>query len=325
MEPAPEDLIRFTRDWAALGLDDAARVGLAVSGGPDSCALLLLAAAHCPERIAVATVDHGLRAAAAAEAQEVAALCARLRVPHATLKIDLGGGSAIQARARTARYAALAGWAGAQGLAGLATAHHLDDQAETLAMRLNRGAGVRGLAGMRTQAIVPGSQGLPLWRPLLGWRRADLAAVVARAGVVAADDPSNRDDRFERVRVRAGLAGADWLDPAGWAASAQHLGEADAALDWAARQLFVQGWQSVGDGHGGMLAVPADLPQALALRLLEQVLAALDAGANALRGAELARWHGALAQGQVATLAGLRGEGRGPIWHFSRAAPHRAG
>ncbi|WP_371256317.1 ATP-binding protein, partial [Novosphingobium sp. B-7] len=74
-------------------------MALAVSGGPDSCALLVLAAAHAPGQIAVATVDHGLRAQAADEARAVAALCADLGVPHHTLRIDLGGGSAIQARA----------------------------------------------------------------------------------------------------------------------------------------------------------------------------------------------------------------------------------
>lgn len=273
----------------------------------------------------MATVDHGLRAEAADEARGVAALCARLGVPHATLPLNLGGGSAIQARARAARYAALADWAGAQGLAGIATAHHLDDQAETLAMRLNRGAGVRGLAGMRADAVVPGAAPLPLWRPLLGWRRVELAAVVAGAGILAADDPSNRDSRFERVRVRAGLAGADWLEPGGWAASAQHLGEADAALDWTVQQLFDQGWQPAADGPGGVLAVPCGLPRVLALRLLERVIAALAPAAPSPRGAELARWHQALAQGQVATLAGLRGEGKGRAWHFLPAPPHRAG
>ncbi|WP_373299231.1 tRNA lysidine(34) synthetase TilS [Novosphingobium pokkalii] len=295
---------------------------MAVSGGPDSTALLLLAAAHAPGRVAVATVDHGLRAEAAGEAVAVAALCARLGVPHATLRLTMEAGSAIQARARAARYAALAAWARAEGLVALATAHHLDDQAETLAMRLNRGAGARGLAGMRAVATVPGDPALPLLRPLLGWRRAELAAVVRACGLDAADDPSNRDPRFERVRVRQGLAEADWIDPAGWAMSAQHLDQADAALDWAAQRLFEAGWQ--GDGAGGTLAVADGLPQALALRLLERVLTALDPAA-APRGAELARWHAALAAGQVATLAGLRGEGRGAHWHFVRVPPHRTG
>jgi tRNA(Ile)-lysidine synthase len=278
----------------------------------------------------VATVDHGLRAEAADEARRVAALCARLGVPHATMRLNLDAGSAIQARARAARYAALADWAGRQMLDGVATAHHLDDQAETLAMRLNRGAGVRGLAGMRAGAVVPGAAHLPLWRPLLGWRRAELAAVVARAGVVAADDPSNRDRQFERVRVRAGLGGADWLAPGGWAASAQHLAEADAALDWTVARLFDQAWQPAADGRGGALAVPADLPHVLALRLLERVIVTLAPLAPAPRGAELARWHQALAQGQVATLAGLRGEGqfgegKASAWRFLPASPHRAG
>jgi len=277
-------------------------------------------------QIAVATVDHGLRAEAGAEARAVAALCAQLGVPHQILEISIASGSAIQARARAARYAALAAWARQQGLSALATAHHLDDQAETLAMRLNRGAGVRGLAGMRVRSSVPGAPGLPLLRPLLGWRRADLAAVVAASGVCAADDPSNRDARFERVRVRAGLASADWVESAGWAESADHLAQADAALDWTAQRLFETGWQGRGDGEGGggVLTVPDGLPQALGLRLLEHVLQALDAGPMP-RGTELARWHAALVAGHVATLAGLRGAGQGALWHFSRVPPHRAG
>jgi tRNA(Ile)-lysidine synthase len=171
---------------------------------------LLLAAAHAPARVAVATVDHGLRAEAAEEAAAVAALCARLGVPHATLRLTMATGSAIQARARAARYAALAGWARAEGLAALATAHHLDDQAETLAMRLNRGAGARGLAGMRAVATVPGDPALPLLRPLLGWRRAELAAVVRACGLDAADDPQTE------ICVSSGCACArGWPGPTG--------------------------------------------------------------------------------------------------------------
>lgn len=291
----------------------------------------------------VATVDHGLRAESATEAQAVAALCAARGLPHATLPLGLSAGPAIQARARAARYAALAGWADREGLAAIATAHHADDQAETMAMRLHRGAGVRGLAGMRAVATVPGAPSLPLLRPLLDWRRAELAQVVAQAGLGALDDPSNRDPRFERVRVRQGLAAAgDWLDAAGLAASARHCADADAALDWCANRLFAQGWKAgdagvegdadggTGDAQGAMLAVPADLPAALALRLLERVLARLGSRDSPPRGPELARWHQALATGGVATLGGVRGEGREAeggkaCWQFTRAAPHRCG
>lgn len=181
-------------------------------------------------------------------------------------------------------------------------------------MRLNRGAGLRGLAGMRPRAVVPGGT-LPLLRPLLGWRRATLAEVVASAGLVPVDDPSNRDRRFERVRVREGLAVAPWLDPAEWAATAAHLAEADAALDWAADRAS-------GDLAGPDITVDPDLPRALALRVLERVIARL--GGTVPRGRDLAHWYDRLAAGEVATLAGVRGDGRALPWRFTVAPPHRA-
>ncbi|MEZ5684135.1 MAG: tRNA lysidine(34) synthetase TilS [Novosphingobium sp.] len=152
--------------------------------------------AAMPERIAAATVDHGLRAEAPSEAAMVARLCGELGVPHATLRVTVGEGN-VQSNARAARYAALADWMERDGLGALATAHHADDQAETLLMRLNRGSGVPGLPVVRAWLCVPGTR-LALLRPLLGWRREDLARIVSDAGIVAAQDPSNSDDRFDR-------------------------------------------------------------------------------------------------------------------------------
>jgi tRNA(Ile)-lysidine synthase len=303
----------FAAQWQRLWPVQA-RVGLAVSGGPDSLALLLLAhAALGPDAFAVATVDHGLRADSAAEAALVAQLCAERGLAHGTLTLALAPGSAVQERARDARYRALADWCRGQGLAALVTAHHADDQAETLVMRLNRGAGLRGLAGIRPCATVPGDD-LPLLRPLLDWRHADLAALVAAAGVRAVDDPTNRDLRFERARVRAALADARWIDPAALARSADHLAQADVALDWAAARIAAG--LTAPD-----FAMPTDLPRALALRVLERVIARVGGGVP--RGGDLARWHDRLAAGEVATLAGVRGDGRGSTWRFSRVAPHQ--
>jgi len=285
-----------------------------VSGGPDSLALLLLAQAVLGvDRFAVATVDHGLRAESAAEAARVAQICAERGIAHHTLTIAMAAGSAVQERARAERYRALYAWCRQRGLAALVTAHHADDQAETLVMRMNRGAGLRGLAGMRPRAVIPGGA-LPLLRPLLGWRRAALVAVVAGAGVVPVDDPSNRDLRFERVRVRAGLAQASWLDPAGFAATAQHLADSDAALDWAADQICAA--MAIAD-----IAVDPWLPRALALRVLERVIARL--GGTAPRGRDLARWHDRLVAGEVATLAGVRGDGGVRPWRFALAPPRQ--
>ncbi len=304
---------QFAADWQRVW-PRGDRVGLAVSGGPDSLALLLLAHAVLgADRIAVASVDHGLRADNAREAALVAQLCAARAIDHTTLTIALAPGSGVQQRARAARYAALGQWCADSALAALVTAHHADDQAETMVMRLNRGAGLRGLAAIHARARVPGNA-VPLLRPLLGWRHATLARLVANAGVVAADDPSNRDPRFERARVRAGLAAAPWLDPAGLAVSAAHLAEADAALDWAVDRL------GFADDAAGLTIHPG-LPRALALRMLERVIAAL--GSSAARGGDVARWHDRLAAGKVATLAGVRGDGRGAVWRFAKAPPHR--
>nr|WP_318248317.1 tRNA lysidine(34) synthetase TilS [Novosphingobium percolationis] len=307
---------RFARDLAALRPEGRARLGLAVSGGPDSVALLLLMHEVAPHDFAVATVDHGLRPESAHEAGAVAALCAARAIPHTTLTLALAPGTGVQERARAARYAALGDWAGREGLAALVVAHHADDQAETLAMRLNRGAGVRGLAGMRPRTMTPGHPHLPLLRPLLGWRRAELADVIAQAGIEAADDPSNRDARFERVRVRQGLAASDWLKAERLAASAAHLAEADAALDWAAALALAQ----VRDEGDALLWRP-DAPRAVALRVLESVVARL--GRSVPRGRDVARWHDALQAGGIATLAGVRGDARGDAWRFSVAAAHR--
>ena len=205
LPPADSEAVsRFAADLARVWPEGAARgearLGIAVSGGPDSCALLLLAAAAMPGRIAAATVDHGLRAESADEARFVADLCAAIDVEHAVLPVTVEQGN-VQAQARAARYRALAEWAAELGLAALASAHHADDQAETLLLRLNRASGVAGLAGVRERGLVSGSE-LLLVRPLLGWRRLELERIVEAAGLNAVADPSNIDDRFDRARLR---------------------------------------------------------------------------------------------------------------------------
>lgn len=315
MVPESALVDRFARDLDAL-IAPEARIGIAVSGGPDSLALLLLAAAARPGQIEAATVDHALREGSRAEAEMVAGVCARLRVPHAILAIewDEKPASAIQERARDARYALLGQWAKKHDLDALATAHHLDDQAETLVMRLNRGSGIRGLGGMRVLAFVPGSE-VPLVRPLLSWRRADLEQICAAAGLEPARDPSNTDERFERVRVRHALAEADWLDPAALAASAAHLGEADEALDWVAESLALA---RVTDDSEALRIDAAGLPPELQRRLLKIAFARF--GAPEPRGAELTRALAALRESHTVTLSGLKLEGA-PEWRISRAPP----
>ena len=289
-------------------------LGLAVSGGPDSVALLLLAQAAFPSRIEAATVDHGLRAEAAAEAETVARLCGEIGVPHATLCVTVAPGN-VQSQARDARYAALAGWMAARGLAALATAHHGDDQAETLLMRLNRGSGVSGLAGVRARGKVPGT-GLLLLRPLLGWRRAELASIVTGAGVIPADDPSNRDDRFDRVRIRGAMAGVDWLDIPAMAASAAHLSDADQALEWAAAREWAEAVSESGLG----ITYRARAPRAIALRVVARIIAKLDG--EEPRGGAVSRLFDALAERQTASIGNLVARVAPEGWSFT-AAPKR--
>ena len=276
----------------------------------------MLAHEAIPARFEVATVDHGLRPEGAAEAESVAALCDRLGIPHATLRPRVAPTGNLQAAARTARYAALGEWADARGLTAIVTAHHADDQAETLLMRLSRGSGVRGLAGMRGAATVPGHPALPLLRPLLGWRKAELEAVVAQAGIEPARDPSNLDPRFVRARVRAELATAPWLDPAALAASAAHLAEADAALDWASARE----WNERVSGGETALTYRPLAPRAVHLRVLERVIATLGHEGNP-RGAEIARFHDTLCCGGVATLGGVRAAAQTDGWRFTPAPP----
>jgi tRNA(Ile)-lysidine synthase len=294
-----------------------------VSGGPDSLALLLLAAEARPGEIAAATVDHGLREGSRDEAEAVADICESLEVPHAVLAVewDLPPDSAIQEKAREVRYGALSAWMQECGLSTLLTAHHLDDQAETLVMRLNRGAGVRGLAGMRPLASVPGHPDLRLARPLLGWRQAELAAVCAAAGIRAFADPSNEDDRHERVRIRRALSGADWLDAEAAARSASNLAEADDAIEWAAAMEWTR-FAAFDDE--GITYRPSSAPAEIVRRIVARAIEELgtEGEPDDLRGRELDRLIDELEAGRTATLRGVRCQG-GAEWRFAPARPRR--
>lgn len=311
---------KFAQDlaqvWPEGARDPSLRLGIAVSGGPDSLALLLLAHAVRPGGVSAATVDHGLRAESAAEAAQVAGVCRDLGVPHATLAVQVDPGN-VQSEARAARYAALAGWMEREGVAALATAHHADDQAETLVMRLNRASGVAGLAGVRERGLVPGADSL-LIRPVLGWRRAELAAVVAQAGLVAADDPSNRNPAFDRVRVRQALGGADWLDVGAWARSAEHLADADAALDWAAEREY--GARVAREGLGVNYRPAA--PRAIAIRVIARIVEEMD-GARP-RGNAVARAFESLLARQPVSIGDVVARPGPGVWSFMKAPKRRA-
>jgi len=295
---------RFAADLAAVWPhgERSGPLGLAVSGGSDSVALLLLAHAALPGQVAVASIDHGLRPEAAGEVALVERIACERGIPFTPLRVTLAPGN-VQAQARAARYAALAGWAQQAELGAIATAHHADDQAETLLMRLNRGSGLAGLAGVRAVSQIAGSA-VTLLRPLLGWRKLELAEVVAAAGIVPAHDPSNGNVDFERVRMRARLAQAsDWLDPVHMALSAAHLGESWQALDWYAELDWHEMVMRDDAAPGGAgYAYCANVPRVIAIETIIRIITAL--GGHATR-AEAARAWDRLWQGHNASVGGV--------------------
>lgn len=178
-------------------------VGVAVSGGSDSTALLELMFHWCAEReveLRAVTVDHGLRHEAKNEAAQVAALCKTFGLPHDILCWGGWDGSGnLQAEARDARYTLLADWARDAHVDVVAIGHTANDQAETFLMRLARSAGVDGLAAMDRSFV---RNGITFVRPLLGTSRADLRKYLERQNIKWSDDPSNEDSRFDRVKAR---------------------------------------------------------------------------------------------------------------------------
>ena len=181
------------------------RLGVAVSGGSDSIALLRLVRDWSTgpggrREVCAVTVDHGLRAESASEASIVARICAEWGVAHTIVRAqDLSGAANLQAAARDARYRLMAGWARREGLSAVAVGHTMDDQAETVLMRLGRGAGAEGLSAMAASRDWLGTRWL---RPLLGVRRDALRAYLKEREIGWLDDPSNDDPRYERVRAR---------------------------------------------------------------------------------------------------------------------------
>ena len=253
---------------------------LAVSGGPDSMALMHLACrwrslkGHAGTRFTVLTVDHRLRPESGAEAAFVAAEAQRLGLAHARLawageKPKTG----IQAAARRARYDLMTGYCRAQGIACLVTAHTEDDQAETFLMRLARGSGLDGLSAM---ASVSERGGMPIVRPLLGLSKARLTAFLRAHALAFVSDPSNSNNAFERVRLRhamKAMAAAGIARPA-LALSASRLGRSREALSQIAAEFLERNFSvtPLGQGEIGRGAFAA-LPGEIALRVLAQVLA----------------------------------------------------
>lgn len=281
-----------------------------------------------PGGVAVMSVDHGLRPEAGAEVALVEGVCGALDIPFTAAKVRLGRGN-LQAKAREARYAALGQWAVQDGLGAVATAHHLDDAAETLLMRLARGSGLAGLAGVREWTHVLGFEGVPLIRPLLGFRKEELEQVVADAGLAPVRDPSNENPAFDRVRVRQHLAEHDWLDAQGLANSAQHLAEAWRALEWYA-QLD---WEEMVARENTAEGAPqyryyCNVPRAVQVETVQRIVGELggrvsrsEAGtaADRLWRGENASLGGVLARAEVELVAKVGVEMR--VWRFTPEPP----
>jgi tRNA(Ile)-lysidine synthase len=268
------------------GLEDLPGLVLAVSGGPDSTALLVLAARwakqlkHAPKLIAV-TIDHGLRPEAAREAAMVKQLARRLGVPHRTLHWrGEKPQSGLQEAARYARYELLGQIATRARFAHILTAHTLDDQAETVLFRLARGSGLFGLTGMAHAAPLPlrGVREIFLVRPLLHLSKARLVATLKAARIAYAEDPSNRDPRFSRTRLRSLMPALarEGLDARGLARLAARLRRAESTIQVAVQAarsaLAPLPWRE----RGPIVfetAPFAGLPAEVALRLLGEAVA----------------------------------------------------
>lgn len=283
------------------------RLGIAVSGGGDSVALLHLASrcfANEDVELFAATVDHGLRPEAADEAQWVARLATDLGVTHETLNWrGWDGNGNLQDHARRARYDLLTQWAQRNQIVTLALAHTADDQAETLLMRLGRAAGVSGLSAMPSRRM---QDGVVLVRPLLGVTRAALRSFLAAENLGWCEDPSNKDTRYERIRVRKVL---DSLRPLGLDARvltevAGNMARAREALDWytflAARDLaLIDAGDVLLDLRGFRT-----LPEEIARRLLLHVVGWISGDRYPPRRAAVAEAMAAIRHERSAQLGG---------------------
>lgn len=230
--------VRRTIETRAL-IPRGSRVLCACSGGPDSAALLFVLARLAPDlgfELEAASVDHGLRAAAASDVAIASQQAAALGVPFHALRVDVERRPSLQAQARAARYEALLQLARARNAVRVAVGHTRDDQAETVLLRLIRGSGLHGLG-----AIEPAREDGVI-RPLIDCDRADVHRLAREQFREIAVDPSNDDERFERVRIRTHLMPLLLRENPKIArhlsALADEAREHRAPLDWAARTLL---------------------------------------------------------------------------------------
>lgn len=308
----PVFLDRFRAALCRLGCADD-RFLCAVSGGPDSLALLLLAQQILPGKLVAVTIDHQLRSDSANEAQVVAKICRDLGVSHIILTPDEKIVGNLQSSARTARYALLERAADAENCQHIATAHHADDQLETLLMRLARGSGVDGLSGIRARngRVV---------RPLLEFTKAELIDICSSGGIEAVNDPSNANIDFDRVAMRRWLASTQHPFPATRALrTTSALADASDALVWMTDTLAAQRIRQENDI---IICKASDLPRELKRRLLIRCLRKMDSNL-APRGDAIDRLLTELENAQASMIGNIKCLG-GADWQFSKAPPRRA-
>ncbi len=276
-------------------------LGIALSGGSDSTALLVLAVeALGPANIKAVTVDHGLRPEAAEEAKAAGQVCKRLGVSHDILTLELDAGSDLQARARAARYAALSSWAQRSGIGAIALGHTKNDVSETFLMRLSRGSGVDGLARM-AETFERG--GIRFLRPLLEASREELRDLLKEGAIAWSDDPSNEDARFTRVQMRQaqdqlselGLTPDRLSQTAKWMQAASDVLE-QAAEAWIARHAKADHGDAIFE-RTALLAAPKET----ALRVLSRALCNISGNPYRPR---LSALEAALESGSATTLHG---------------------
>lgn len=282
-------------------------LAVAVSGGGDSTALLHLCADWARARsvaLRAVSVDHGLRPEAAGELDRVAGQCAALGIAHTRLAWrGWDGAGNLQAAARAARYRLIADWARARGIASAALGHTLDDQAETVLLRLARGSGVDGLSAMRP---VRRADGLTWLRPLLGERREALRDMLRAKGIGWSEDPSNDDPRFDRVRVRQALQRLEPLgiDAGKLAQTARRMQSARAVLETAAQRAA----REIAQIRAGAVFLETErlmaLPEETRHRLLIHALRWVASAAYAPRRAAMAELDAAIRAGRNLTLHG---------------------
>lgn len=285
---AAVDAAQFDALMQRLGpFEDSPQLAVAVSGGADSMALALLAAEWSSGRggaVVALTVDHGLRPESAAEARQVRRWLAARNIRHHILAWRGGRPTGdVQAAAREARYRLLAQWCARHGILHLLLAHHRDDQAETLMLRLARGTGMDGLAAMAPISHAAfetedGPVGLRLLRPFLGLPKSALEATLREAGQGWIEDPSNDDPGYGRVRIRRlmPLLAAEGMSPQRLAATAAHIGRARAALEAAVSRLAAEAAALHPAGYLTLRLGPyRTAPAETALRCLARALATI--------------------------------------------------